>query len=91
MYDISVVLDARLDKDDPEDMLTIFWCVLGVNIWEDVASAVLKVGPRGAEYLGRKALRSGIRTALTNLATKVGGTKLGLLISYRNTRDIIKS
>lgn len=76
VFEISVVLDARLDKDDPEDILTIFWCALGVNIWEDVTNAVLKVGPRGAEYLGRKALRSGIRKAITNLATKVGGTKL---------------
>lgn len=61
VYDISVVLYARLDKDDPEDMLTIFWYALGVNIWEDVTNTVvLKVGPRGVAYLGRKALRAGI-------------------------------
>lgn len=83
VYEISVVLDARLDKDDPEDILTIFWCALGVNIWEDVTNSVLRVGPRGAEYLGRKALRSGIRKALTNLATKVGGTKLAQTITEK--------
>ena len=83
VYDISVVLDARLDKDDPEDMLTIFWYALGVNMWEDVTNAVLKVGPRGAEYLGRKALRAGIKKALTNIATRVGGTKLAQKITEK--------
>lgn len=83
VYEISVVLDARLDKDDPEDILTIFWCALGINIWEDVTNSVLRVGPRGAEYLGRKALRSGIRKTLTNLATKVGGTKLAQKITEK--------
>lgn len=89
VYDISVVLDSRLDKDDPEDMLTIFWCALGVNMWEDVANAVLKVGPRGAEYLGRKALRAGIRKALTNLAAKVGGTKLAQKITEKALLKLI--
>jgi len=89
VYDISVVLDARLDKDDPEDMLIIFWYALGVNIWEDVANAVLKVGPRGAEYLGRKALRAGIRKALTNLATKVGGTKLAQKLTEKALLKLI--
>ena len=84
VYDISVVLDARLDKDDPEDMLTIFWYALGVNIWEEVTNTVvLKVGPRGAAYLGRKALRAGIRKALTNIAAKVGGTKLAQKITEK--------
>lgn len=83
VYDISVVLDARLNKDDPEDMLTIFWCALGINIWEDVTNAVLKVGPRGVAYLGRKALRAGIRKALTNIATRVGGTKLAQKITEK--------
>lgn len=89
VYDISVVLDARLDKDDPEDMLIIFWYALGVNIWEDVANAVLKVGPRGAAYLGRKALRAGIRKALTNLATKVGGTKLAQKLTEKALLKLI--
>lgn len=76
IYDISVILDARLNKDDPEDIITIFWFSLGVNVWEDVANLALKAGPRSAEYLGRKALRSGLRSALQKVLTKLGGTKL---------------
>jgi len=76
IYDISVILDARLNKDDPEDIIMLFWFSLGVNIWEDVANLALKAGPRSAEYLGRKALRSGLRSALQTVLTKLGGTKL---------------
>lgn len=76
IYDISVILDARLNKDDPEDILTIFWFSLGVNVWEDVANLALKAAPRSAEYLGRKALRSGVRSGLQKVLVKLGGTKL---------------
>jgi len=76
VYDISVVLDARLDKDDPEDILTIFWYALGVNIWEDITNTILKAGPRSATYLGRKALRAGIRDAIQRLMAKIGGQQL---------------
>lgn len=76
IYDISVILNAKLDKDDPEDILTIFWFALGVNLWEDATNMLLKAGPRSAEYLGRKALRSGLRSAMQSVITKFGGTKL---------------
>lgn len=76
VYDISVILDAKLDQNDPEDMLTVFWYALGINIWEDVTNTVMKVGPRSVEYLGRKALRAGVRDALQKVLAKLGGQKL---------------
>lgn len=83
IYDISIILDAELDKDDPEDIVTIFWLALGVNIWEDISNLVLKTGPRTAEYLGRKALRSGIRKAMQNIVVKFGGRKLAQKITEK--------
>lgn len=76
IYDISVVLDAPLDANDPEDLMLMFWYALGVNIWEDAANALLVAGPKSATYLGRKVLRSGIRKAMQKVAAKFGGEKL---------------
>ncbi len=89
VYDISIVCDARLDKDDPEDILTIFWAALGVNIWEDVSSALLKAGPRSAEYLGRKALRAGVRKAMVSVATRLGGAQLAKKITEKALLKLI--
>ena len=83
IYDISVVLDARFDRDDPEDIMTLFMYSLGVNIWEDVTNLVLKVGPRSAEYLGRKALRTGIRAGIQTVVAKFGGVKLAQKITEK--------
>jgi hypothetical protein len=83
IYDISIVLDARLDKDDPEDMITIFWFALGINMWEDLGNVALKAGPRSAEYIGRKVLRSGFRSGLQNVAKRFGGQALAKKITER--------
>lgn len=83
IYDLSIVMDARLDKNDPEDMLTIFWYSLGVNTWENVARTALPVGVRSTAYLGRKALRSGIRKAITKFAAEIGGQKLARKITEK--------
>lgn len=88
-YDISVLLNARLDKDDPEDILTIFWFALGVNLWEDATNVLLKAGPRSAEYLGRKALRSGIRAAMQKVITRFGGTKLAQKLTEKALLKLI--
>lgn len=89
IYDISLILDARLEKDDPEDILTIFWFSLGVNVWEDASNLALKAGPRGAEYLGRKALRAGLRKALQKVLAKFGGAKLAQKLTERTLLKMI--
>ncbi len=83
VYDVSVVLDADLDREDPEDIMTVFWYSLGVNFWEEVSNAVLLALPRGAAYLGRKALRTGVRRAMVNVAAKFGGTVLARKVTER--------
>ncbi len=90
IYDISVVLEADLDKDDPEDILTIFWLVLGVNVWENVANLLFfETGPRAASYLGRKALRSGIRKALQLAMAKLGGQQLARKLTEKSMLKVI--
>lgn len=76
VFEVSILLEARLDRNDPEDILTIFWYALGLNIWEDVGNAALKIGPKSAEYLGQKALKLGITEAIQGIAAKIGGRKL---------------
>lgn len=76
VYDISVVLDASLDKDDPEDILTIFWYAFGINRWQYVSDTLAKGGPRVAEYQGRKFLRSGVTKAIQKIFQVLGGKKL---------------
>lgn len=83
IYDISIVMDARLDKDDPEDMLTIFWYGLGINVWENIGNAAIQFGAKSTEYLGRKILRAGIRKAMVQVVGKVGGQKLGAKLTEK--------
>lgn len=84
VYDLSIVLDAELDREDPEDLMTLFWFAFGVNLWEEAANGILlKTGPRAAEYLGRKALRAGTRKALQGVAARFGGTQLARKITER--------
>ena len=87
--DIATVFDAPFDPNDPEDLITMFWYAFGVNKWEDAFNAAIKVGPRSAEYLGRKALRSGLRKALQNVAFKLGGAQLGRKITERALLKLI--
>jgi hypothetical protein len=89
VYEISILLNARLDREDPEDILTLFWFALGINIWDDVSNIVLKAGPRSAEYLGRKALRAGIRKGIQRMVTKVGGTRLARKITEKALLKLI--
>jgi hypothetical protein len=89
VYNISVVFDAPFDLNDPEDLMAIFWYAFGVNKWEDAANAFLKSGPRAAEYLGRKALRSGVRRFLQQIAGKLGGQQLARKITERALLKLI--
>ncbi len=83
IYNISVVLGAPLDAADPEDLMTMFWYALGIQKWQEAANAVLSAGPRSTEYLGRKALRSGIRAAMQQVANKFGGQQLARQLTER--------
>lgn len=83
IYEISVIYNAKLDRNDPEDLITIFWYSLGINKWEEVSNAVLKAGPRSTEYLGRKALRSGLRKSIQSVVGKLGGQKLARKITEK--------
>lgn len=83
IYEISVIYNAKLDRNDPEDLITIFWYSLGINKWEEASNAVLKAGPRSTEYLGRKALRSGLRKSIQNVVGKLGGQQLARKITEK--------
>jgi hypothetical protein len=89
VYEISILLEARLDKNDPEDILTIFWFALGLNIWENVGNTALKIGPKGAAYLGKKALKSGISNAFEEIAVKIGGRKLAKRLTEKAVLKLI--
>lgn len=89
VYEVSILLDAELDREDPEDILTLFWFALGVNVWDDVSNLVLKAGPQTTEYLGRKALRSGIRAGIQSMAKRVGGQKLAQKITEKTLLKLI--
>lgn len=74
IYDVSIVLDARLDPADPEDMTTMFWYALGIQKWQEIANAALTEGPKTTKYLARKALRfRGLRKGLQHALGRFGG------------------
>lgn len=83
VYDIALVLEVPFDLNDPEDLMTIFWYALGVQKWEEVVSVVRQGGPRSAEYLGRKALRHGLRKGVQKIAANFGGQKLARKITEK--------
>jgi hypothetical protein len=89
VYEVSILLEAKIDRNDPEDILTIFWLALGLNVWEDVGNAALKLGPKGAEYLGQKALKAGISQAIEEIAVKIGGRKLAQKLSQKALLKLI--
>lgn len=89
IYDISVLYDARLDSNDPENLLQIFWQGLGVNVWQSATNTALKAAARSTTYLSRKALRSGIRKAMIDVAIKFGGTKLAKRITEKTLMKLI--
>src|SRR5438552_153879 len=89
VYDISVIFDAPFDLNDPEDIMSLFWYAFGVNKWEDAANAFLKGGPRTAEYLGRKVLRTGLRRGIQEIVKRFGGTKLARKITERALLKLI--
>jgi len=89
VHDIALLLEADLDTEDPEDVMALLWLALDVNIYEEVSNLVLKAGPRGAAYLGRKALRRGIREALQQAVTKYGGTALARKLTERSLLKLI--
>ena len=77
IYDVSIVLDARLDPADPEDMTTMFWYALGIQKWQEIANAALTEGPKTTKYLARKALRfRGLRKGLQHALGRFGGRQL---------------
>ncbi|WP_349729909.1 hypothetical protein [Peribacillus frigoritolerans] len=89
VYEISILLNAKLDREDPEDILILFWFALGINVWDDISNTLLKVGPRSVEYLGRKALRAGIRNGIQSMVTRIGGTRLARKITERAVLKLI--
>jgi transposase-like protein len=76
-------MGAPFDLNDPEDIMTMFWYAFGVNKYESIANLGLKSGPRTAEYLGRQALRSGIREAMQKVAARLGGQELAKTITEK--------
>jgi hypothetical protein len=89
VYDIFLIMDAPFDLNDPEDIMTMFWYAFGVNKYESVANLSLKSGPRTAEHLGRKALRSGIREATQKVAARLGGQELAKTITEKALLKLI--
>jgi hypothetical protein len=89
IYDISILLDGKLDKEDPEDMLTIFWFSLGINIWENLTNTAFFATTQSTAYLTRKLLRSGIRGAIKKSAAQFGGSKLAQMITEKAMMKLI--
>ncbi len=89
IYDLSLILNAELDTDDPEDAMAILWLALDVNIYEEASNFLLKAGPRGAAYLGRKTLRKGLREAMQKALSKFGGTALARKLTERSLLKLI--
>lgn len=90
VYELSVLYNAELDPNDPEDILTIFWYTLGVNKWEEFGNIALKGGTRTGEYLGRKALRSfNITKALQKAGKTLGGRELAKKITEKSLLKLL--
>ena len=90
IYDIGILLEADLDIDDPEDIMTILWFALGVNIYEHTSRIFLRnMGPRGAEYMGRKLLRGGLRDAMQQALKQFGGKVLARKLTERSVLKLI--
>ena len=89
IHDIAVVLEADLNTEDPEDVMALLWLALDVDIYEKASGVFLKAGPRGAAYLGRKALRNGMRQAMQQVAKKFGGTVLARKLTERTLLKLI--
>ncbi|MCZ8540472.1 MULTISPECIES: hypothetical protein [Psychrobacillus] len=90
VYELSVLYNAKLDADDPEDLITIFLYTLGINKWEEASNAVLKVGSRSSGYLGRKALRQfKITKFLQAAGKKVGGQQLARKITEKGLLKLL--
>ena len=90
VYELSVLYNAKLDPDDPEDILTVFWYTLGVNKWEEFGNLALKGGGRAGEYLGRKALRSfNITKALQKAGKALGGRELAKKITEKSLLKLL--
>jgi hypothetical protein len=89
IYDLSLILNAELDTDDPEDAMAILWLALDVNIYEEASNFLLKAVPRGAAYLGRKTLRKGVREAMQKALSKFGGTALARRLTERSLLKLI--
>jgi len=89
VFDIFLIMGAPFDLNDPEDIMTMFWYAFGVNKYESIANLGLKSGPRTAEYLGRKALRNGIREAMQKVAARLGGQELAKTITEKALLKLI--
>lgn len=88
--ELSILYNAELDKDDPEDLLTIFWLTLGINKWEEISNVAMKFSNRSGNYLGRKALRHfNITKLLQEGAKKFGGVQLARKITERGILKLV--
>lgn len=90
VYELSVLYNSKLDANDPEDLITIFLYTLGINKWEDASNAMLKVGTRSTEYLGRRALRQfKITKFLQASGKRVGGQQLAKKITEKGLLKLL--
>lgn len=90
VHELSILYKAELNKDDPEDLLTIFWFTFGINKWEEASNAILKTSGKSAKYLGRKALRKFKLTKLLQSgAKKLGGQQLAKKITERGLLKLV--
>lgn len=90
VYELSVLYNAKLDANDPEDILTIFWYTLGVNKWEDFGNAALKGGGKTGKYIGRKVLRNfKITKALQKTGKALGGRELAKKITEKSLLKLL--
>jgi len=89
IHDVGLVLEADINTDDPEDVMALLWLALDVNIYEEASNIALKAGPRGVAYLGRKALRRGVREGMKQAVAKFGGAKLARKLTERTILKLV--
>jgi hypothetical protein len=90
VYELSILYNAKLDPNDPEDLITIFWYTLGINKMEDVSNVALRTSKRSTEYLGRKALRNlKITKFLQSAGKKFGGKELAKKITEKGLLKLL--
>jgi uncharacterized protein (DUF697 family) len=87
-YDLSVIHGAPLLTDDADDCYFIFLAALGARAWGAAGDVAKAVGPKIIAYNVRKLLRAGLRKALVDVLTKIGGVSISRKLTERAVMEV---